>query len=93
MAEMFWEKTDNETTLFKGEPLEIKDGEMSHKCNQCEYIFSHASNLDVHMKTHRTEKSHKCYICDYASSNAASVRRHLMIHFGEKSHKFVITGF
>ena len=57
----------------------------AHKCNQCEYTSSWASNLRTLLKIHSGEKSNKCKQCDYASSQASHLRTHLKTHSGEKS--------
>ena len=56
----------------------------AHKCNQCEYTSSWASNLRTHLKIHSGEKSNKCKQCDFASFRAGDLRRHLTKHGGEK---------
>ena len=48
----------------------------SNKCNQHEYMSSHASNLRLHLKTHSGEKQYKCNQCDYACSHVGDLRRH-----------------
>ena len=58
-----------------------------NKCNQCDYVSSHAGNLRTHFKTHSGEKSNKCNQCDFASVQAGDLRRHLKSHSGEKSNK------
>ena len=62
----------------------LKDDSTAHKCNQCEYISSRASNLKAHLKTHSGEKSNKCNQCDYASSQAGHWG-HIWRHTVEKS--------
>ena len=60
---------------------------MAHKCNQCEYNFSSASNLRAHLKIHTGQKSSKCNQCDFASSQAGHLRTHLRTHSREKPNK------
>ena len=67
--------------------METVNKEKSHKCNQCEYASSKASNLKTHFKTHSGEKSDKCNQCDYASSQAIHLRMHLKTHSREKTNK------
>ena len=38
-------------------------GEMSNKCNQCDYASSRIGNLRTHLKMHSEEKSNKCDQC------------------------------
>ena len=57
--------------------LKIHNGGMSNKCNQCDFVSSHAGNLKRHLKTHSGEKSNKCNQCDFASSQAGNLRTHL----------------
>ena len=37
----------------------VRCGEMSNKCNQCDYASSHPGHLRIHLKTHNGEKSNK----------------------------------
>ena len=55
-------------------------GEMSNKCNLCDYASSRACHLRGHMKTHTGEKSNKCGLCDYATSWAGNLRTHMKRH-------------
>ena len=54
---------------------EIKNGEKSNKCNQCDFASSSASSLRNHLKIHSGEKSNKCTQCDYASTQAGNLWR------------------
>ena len=66
------EKSQNchqyELQSLKEVDLRITTGKKSNKCNQCDFLCSHAGNLKRNMKTHSGEKSDKCNQCDYASS-------------------------
>ena len=66
--------------------METVNKEKSHKCSQCQYASSKASNLRTHLKIHIGEKPNKCNQCDYASSQAGNLRAHLKTHSGEKSN-------
>ena len=65
----------------------MHSGEMSNKCNLCDYASAEAGSLRTHLNTHSGEKSNKCNQCDYASSHAGNLRQHLKTHSGEKSNK------
>ena len=66
-----WRNTNNEVVK-------------SNKCNQCNFVSSHARDLRTHLKRHSGEKSNKCNQCGYASSRAGDLRTHLKTHGGEK---------
>ena len=46
------------THLPKKKLLKRHIGERPHKCNQCEYTSSQASNMKKHLRTHCAEKPH-----------------------------------
>ena len=73
-----------------------------NKWNQCDFVFSEASNFRKHLKMHDGEKSNKedfqilpillgklnkCNQCDFVFSEASILRKHLKTHSGEKSNK------
>ena len=61
---------------FENENLNLKDSIVkkeniaikSNKCNQCDYVSSHAGHVREHFRTHGGEKTNKCNQCDYATS-------------------------
>ena len=65
-------------------------GEKSNKCNQCEYVSSHAGNLKRHLKTHSREKLNQC---DFASSDSGTLGVHLKTHSEENPNQWDFTSF
>ena len=55
-------------------------GEISNKCNQCDFTSSEAGGLKRHVFTHGGEKVNKCSQCDYASSYFVSWEVCLFFH-------------
>ena len=62
-------------------------GDISMKCNQCDFASTGAGNLKRHLLVHAGEKLNKCNQCDYASSRKDQLLTHLKKHSGEKSNK------
>ena len=58
---------------------------------QQEFSSLRASNLRMHLKTHRGEKPNKCNRCQYASSEAFKLKRHMKKHGGDKRFKQRLT--
>ena len=68
------------------EKVPIKDTnktKKSNKCSQCNYAYSHPSELIKHLKIHSGEKLNKCNQCSYASNEAGNLKRHSKTHSGE----------
>ena len=73
--------------LLLNRGYEKHSGEISNKCNQCDYASNQAGNLKKQSIRHSGEKPNKCNQCDYASSSVADLARHLKTHSGEKINK------
>ena len=62
----------------------------SYKCNQCDFAASHKRSLDIHLRTHASEKPynpHKCSQCDFTSAHKRNLDIHSRTHTGEKPFK------
>ena len=47
-------------------------GERPHKCNQCNYVNAHSSDLKRHMVIHTGEELFKCNRCEKTSNGESS---------------------
>ena len=59
-----------------------------NKCNQCDFVFSEASNLRKHLKTHSGEKSNKC---DFETLGKSNKCNQCDFSFSEASNLYQIT--
>uniref|UniRef100_A0A3B1J1L9 Zinc finger protein 239 n=1 Tax=Astyanax mexicanus TaxID=7994 RepID=A0A3B1J1L9_ASTMX len=53
-------------------------------CSICGKSFTRTSSLNIHMKTHSTEKAHSCNFCGKDFSRADLLRNHKRTHTGER---------
>ena len=60
-----------------------------NECNQCDFLFSEASNLRKHLKTHSGEKSNKC---DFETLGKSNKCNQCDFSFSEASNLYQITG-
>ncbi|KAI1694697.1 zinc-finger double domain-containing protein [Ditylenchus destructor] len=68
-------------------PKRAVDGEMRHKCKQCQYATNNKSHFTEHMRTHTGERPFKCKTCKYAAAHQSTLIQHERIHTGEKPYK------
>ena len=61
-----------------------------HKCSEpgCDYSFTSASHLKIHMFVHSGLKPHKCTECDYSCTSASNLKKHMASHENSRSWSY-----
>ncbi|KAL7834840.1 hypothetical protein SRHO_G00290870 [Serrasalmus rhombeus] len=62
---------------------EVKQSKNFH-CSLCGKNFSRMASLNIHLKTHSSERAHTCSICGKGFSRADLLRNHKRTHTGER---------
>ncbi|XP_015416719.1 PREDICTED: zinc finger protein 217-like [Myotis davidii] len=62
----------------------IKHLTSSRECSYCGKLSRSNYYLNIHLRTHTSEKPYKCEFCDYAAAQKASLRYHLERHHKDK---------
>ncbi|XP_072529441.1 uncharacterized protein [Salminus brasiliensis] len=92
------DRSDVEVAVESEEGLELKKRDQSSEnsnseegtqgknfpCSLCGKSFSRTSSLNIHLKTHSTERAHNCNVCGKAFSRADLLRNHKRTHTGER---------
>jgi uncharacterized Zn-finger protein len=61
---------------------------ISHKCEQCDLVFTRKQNLKIHRDSKHSDKaSVVCEVCNKTFSHKKLLRQHNIIHSGEKNYK------
>ncbi|KAK9973977.1 hypothetical protein ABG768_022090 [Culter alburnus] len=62
-------------------PLEPKP---DYYCSQCNKSFKHEASLNIHLKSHSSEKTHLCGQCGKGFDRADLLKNHQRTHTGER---------
>ena len=57
------------------------------KCDLCDKVFSHQSNLLIHRRLNTGEKPNKCSQCDRYFAQKSDLTIHMRTQTGEKPHQ------
>ncbi|KAK2819193.1 hypothetical protein Q5P01_024754 [Channa striata] len=64
--------------------LDIRDNIL--RCPNCPKTFSRAASLNIHIKTHSSEKAHSCCYCGKRFGRADLLKSHKRTHTGERPY-------
>lgn len=64
----------------------LKLGKHGQACPQCGKSFPKLDNLEIHVRSHTTERPFACEHCDKTYKDAPSLYSHLQTHNGKRSH-------
>ncbi|MCJ8748508.1 hypothetical protein PDJAM_G00165560 [Pangasius djambal] len=70
---------------------EPKDSKTFH-CALCEKSFSRMASLNIHMRTHSSERAHICSYCGKGFSRADLLKNHQRTHTGERPYSCNLCG-
>ena len=69
---------------------DIHEEKKPYKCQKCDFVFSSAGNLKLHISAvHEKKKSFKCSGCDYRSSLKAHIAKHLKDRHKNKRYEIM----
>ncbi|XP_022625714.1 zinc finger protein 436-like [Seriola dumerili] len=77
-------KENDSLAVPADEFLEIRDNFL--RCPSCPKTFSRATSLNIHMKTHSSEKVHSCSYCGKRFGRADLLKSHKRTHTGERPY-------
>ena len=64
----------------------MHEGIREHGCDICKKVFSHKSNLKLHIDTvHEGKKIHACNICGKSYGQKSQLKRHIKTAHEEES--------
>lgn len=78
------QEENNSPAVPADEFLEICDNFL--RCPICPKTFSQANSLNIHIKTHSSEKAHCCSYCGKRFSRADLLKSHKRTHTGERPY-------
>ncbi|XP_053341639.1 zinc finger protein 771 [Clarias gariepinus] len=70
---------------------ELKDSKTFH-CALCEKSFGRMASLNIHMRTHSSERAHICSYCGKGFSRADLLKNHQRTHTGERPYSCNLCG-
>ncbi|KAK2911444.1 hypothetical protein Q8A67_003577 [Cirrhinus molitorella] len=72
--------------LFHMTPLPPNSQELrsNYSCGQCNKTFKHEASLNIHLRSHSSEKTHICGQCGKGFDRADLLKNHQRTHTGER---------
>ena len=62
--------------------VQVDAGENLYQYNNCDRVFSHKDNLEMHMRIHSGEKPYQCTNRDKVFSQNGNLEIHMSTHSG-----------
>ncbi|XP_057671627.1 zinc finger protein 501-like [Diorhabda carinulata] len=67
-----------------------KPTDVAKQCQICNKVFSTATKLTRHMKTHASDMPYKCKTCNKGFAHSGNFKIHLRMHTGERPFRCVV---